>query len=142
MQQLSSVRAALKEYGIRDASDYAEALIAEVLHGNRVLSRVTKGHDVTAPTYGRVEVKCRQLPADGRLEQRVEVSESKEAGFDFLALVIFNVDFTVRGAALVPYSAVWDLVCRRQYHRIDYTEALRLPGAKDISQDVRKAAEA
>src|SRR2546425_1150463 len=105
MQQLSVIRAALQEYGIRDASDYAEVLVAEALHGQRV-GRVTKGHDVMAPSYGRVEVKCRQLPADGRLEQRVEFSESKEGGFDVLALVIFNVDFTVKGATVVPYKAV------------------------------------
>jgi hypothetical protein len=87
-------------------------------------------------------VKCRQLPADGRPEERVEVSESKEGGFDVLALVIFNVDFTVKGATVVPYKAVWDLGRRRPYSRISYPEAIRLPGAIDITQNVRKATEA
>lgn len=142
MQQLGLIRAALRKYGIRAASDYAEVLVAEALQGKRVLSRVTKGHDVTSPVYGRVEVKCRQLPADGRMEERVEVSPSKETGFDFLAIVIFNVDFTVKGATLMPYAAVWDLVVHQHYNRISYPQAMLIDNALDITRDVRKAAEA
>jgi hypothetical protein len=39
MQQLGIVRASLQEFGIRDAADYAEVLIAEALGGERVASR-------------------------------------------------------------------------------------------------------
>src|SRR5438132_7912751 len=87
MQQLAALRESLREHGIRDASDYAEVLVAEALAGQRSASRVNKGHDVLAELYGRVEVKCRQLPPDGRVEERVEVAASKEDGFEFLAVV-------------------------------------------------------
>src|SRR5579884_3077762 len=94
MRQLAALRERLREYGIRDASDYAEVLVAEALNGKRLSNRINKGHDVFAQIYNRVEVKCRQLPADGRVEERVEVSPSKERGFEFLATVIFHPDFS------------------------------------------------
>ena len=107
MTQLSEVREQLREHGIRDAADYAEALVAEALSGRRVASRVTKGHDVVSAHFGPVEVKCRQLPLDGRLEERVEIGTSKEVGFDHLAIVVFHTDFSVKGAVVIPYDAVW-----------------------------------
>jgi hypothetical protein len=141
MRQLAAVRDKLRKFGIRDASDYAEALVAEALVGQRLPSRVNKGHDVLADLYGRIEVKCRQLPADGRIEERVEVGAAKEDGFEFLAVVIFRADFAVKGAVIVPYDAVWESVARQEYNRISYTQASRLPGAVDITTAVQTAAE-
>ena len=112
MQQLSLLRERLHEHGIRDASDYAEVLIAEVLRGRRMASGVTKGHDIISPKFGRVEVKCRHQMGD--VEERVEVSSAKEAGFDHLAIVVFRSDFAVKGAIIVPYAAVWKLVQSHQ----------------------------
>jgi hypothetical protein len=141
MQQLAALRSQLREFGIRDASDYAEVLVAEALEWQRLASRIAKGHDVVAENYGRIEIKCRQLPFDGRIEERVEVGAGKEDGFDFLAVVIFSPDFSVKGAVVVPYSAVWDLVTRQQYSRISYSQACALPGAIDITAAVRAASE-
>lgn len=137
MRELASIRDRLREFGIRDAADYAEVLVAEALAGQRLTSRVNKGHDVTAEHYGRVEVKCRQLPPDGRIEERVEVGASKKGGFEFLAVVIFHPDFSVKGSVVVPYSGVWDLVARQDYNRICYSQACQLPGAVDITARVR-----
>lgn len=141
MKRLASVRTQLREFGIRDASDYAEALIAEVVDGQRLASRITKGHDVISEGYGRIEIKCRQLPVDGRLEERVEVSAGKEGGFDHLAMVIFYPDFDVKGAVIVPYAAVWEFTTRQLYSRISYSQARVLPGAIDISAAVREVSE-
>jgi hypothetical protein len=141
MRRLAAVRESLREYGIRDASDYAETLIAEALAGQRLASGVTKGHDVLAELYGRVEVKCRQLPPDGRLEERVEIGASKEGGFEFLAVVVFREDFSVKGAVVVPYTAVWEFVGRQEYNRISYPQACRLPGAIDITVAVQAVAD-
>jgi hypothetical protein len=140
MAQLSRIRDCLRIYDIRDASDYAEALVAEALGGRRERSRVNKGFDVTIPVYGRIEVKCRQLPLDGRLEERVALGASKEAGFEYLAVVIFYPDFQVKGAVLAPYEAVWDLVSSQQYNRISYRQACSLPNAIDITAQVSEAA--
>ena len=140
MRELGLLRQSLREHGIREASDYAEVLIAEVLRGRRAASGVTKGHDVVSNKFGRVEVKCRQLPIDGRIEERVDLSPAKEAGFDHLAIVVFRPDFTVKGAVVVPYKAVWELVRRHQYNRITYQHARSLDGAIDITAEVCAAA--
>jgi hypothetical protein len=95
---------------------------------------------VIAPAYGRVEVKCRQLPPGGRIEERVEVSAAKLRGFDHLAVVIFELDFNIKGATVVPYEAVWDLVVQQRYNRVTYFKASKLPGAVDVSNAVRAAA--
>jgi len=141
MRQLAALRERLREYGIRDASDYAEVLVAEALEGQRLASRVAKGHDVLAGLYGRVEVKCRQLPADGRVEERVEIGAGKEAGFEYLAVVIFQPDFAIKGAVVVPYAAVWELVAQQKYNRVSYSQACALPGSVDITAAVQAAAE-
>jgi hypothetical protein len=141
MRQLALLREQLRVYGIRDASDYAEVLVAEALEGQRLASRVAKGHDVLTNLYGRIEVKCRQLPPDGRVEERVEVSPAKEGGFEFLAVVIFHTGFDIKGAVVVPYAAVWDFVALQAYNRISYPQACGLPGAVDITVAVQAAAQ-
>ncbi len=141
MAKLATLRESLREYGIRDASDYAEVLVAEALNGMREISRVIKGFDIQASRYGRIEVKCRQLPPDGRLEERVEVNAAKESGFDYLAIVIFHADFRVKGAVLVPYASVWQLVSMQQYNRISFAQARELEDAKDITAMVAAVAD-
>ena len=108
------------EHGIRSVADYAEQVVADALSGVRVANGTNKGFDITAPHYGRVEVKFRQLPSDGRIEERCALSDAKENGFDYLAVVIFQPDFTVKGAVLVPYDEAWKFVVANEYKRISY----------------------
>ena len=129
-----------KQHGIRDVSDYAEVLVAEAVEGKRVKSRVTKGHDVIAPQWGRIEVKCRRLPVDGRREERVQVNDSKLAGFEFLAVVIFQPNLDVKGAVIVPYTVVWEYLQQQPYNRVSYSKACQLSGAKVITETVRAKA--
>jgi hypothetical protein len=140
MHRLAVVRADLREYRIRDAPDYAEVLIAEALGGIRVASQVNPGYDVVCERFGRIEVNSRQLPPDGRTEERVAVSESKESGFDFLAIVVFHPDFDIRGAVVAPYDSVWELIASQRYNRISYSQACGLRGAIDVTDRVREAA--
>jgi hypothetical protein len=141
MRQLSELRGSLAEYRIRDTPDYAEVLVAEALEGVRVPSGVNQGYDVVAPWYGHIEVKCRVLPADGRLEERVDIRNTKEDGFDFLAIVIFYPDYSTKGAVLVPYSEVWRIIDSRKYRRISYGEACQLEGIEDITELVSAASQ-
>lgn len=127
MSQLAVVRKRLADHGIRDAPDYAEVLVAEALGGTRVASGVNRGHDVVTVRFGRVEVKCRQLPLDGRVEERIELKASKKDGFDHLAIVIFHPDFGVKGAVLVPYADVWGGTGRSRLNRTSYKQACAIP---------------
>lgn len=141
MHQLAAALEQLQKYKIRGASDYAEILVAEALNGKRIASGVNRGFDVTALKYGRVEVKCRQLPPDGRIEERVQLGTAKQDGFDYLAVVIFEADFRVKGAVLVPYGEVWKHVTTSAYNRINYAQARGLGGAIDITSGVAAAAQ-
>lgn len=141
MKRLAVIREALRTFRIRDAADYAEILIAEAIGGQRSLLGITKGHDVIAEGYGRVEVKCRQLPADGRIEERIELSNSKQDGFDWLAIVVFYADFRIKGAVLVPYAIVWETTAQQRYNRLSYAQACQFVGAIDVTELVRAAAE-
>jgi hypothetical protein len=141
MAEFARLREALADHRIQDASDYAEALIAEARSGQREASGVNQGFDVKSPRFGRVEVKCRQLPRDGRIEERVDLRDSKKDGIDYLAILVFLPGFRVKGAVLVPYGQVWTIIESRKYRRISYAEARQLDGAIDISGAVAKAAE-
>jgi len=133
MKQLAETRYCLSEYGIRDTPDYAEVLVAEALEGERIQSGVNQGYDVLSPRYGRVEVKCRKLPTDGRQEERVDIRNTKADGFDYLAIVVFFPDYSAKGAILVPYSEVWPIIDSRKYRRISYGEACQLESVVDIT---------
>jgi hypothetical protein len=141
MTQLTIVRGRLAGHGITRDSDFAELLVAEALRGERA-SAVNRGFDVFADQYGRVEVKCRRLPSGGRREERVELKDTKEDGFDYLAVVVFYPDYNIKGAVLLPYRAVWDIISARRYRRISYSEACCSRGAIDITDVVVKAAQA
>lgn len=140
MKRLAELRDELGHFGIRGTPDYAEILVAEALGGNRVDNLVNQGYDVRSAEFGRVEVKCRVLPSDGRREDRVDLRDTKAKRFDHLAIVIFYPDYSVRGAVLVAYAKVWPIVNRRRYRRISYGEACQLDGAVDITELVSAAA--
>ena len=129
------------QHGIRGVSDYAEVLVADAVGGTREADTTNKGFDIIAEDYGRIEVKCRQLPADGRLEERVQLSDTKEDGFDYLAVVILHPDFTVKGAVLVPYREAWQYVVESAYNRISLSQAASCDGAVDITPSAAAAAD-
>lgn len=141
MKRLAETRICLAEYGIRDSSDYAEVLVTEALEGERVQSGVNQGYDIISQKYGRVEVKCRVLPTDGRQEDRVDIRNTKADGFDYLAIVVFFPDYSAKGAILVPYSEVWPIIDSRKYRRISYGEACQLESAVDITELVSAASQ-
>ena len=140
MIRLAKARRVLAKFGIDGTSDYAEVIVAEALGGARVPSGVNQGYDLIVPKFGRVEVKCRQLPRDGRCEERVDLRDTKADGFDHLAVVVFFPDYSVKGAVLVPYEQVWPIIESRTYRRIGYSEARHLDGAVDITEPVSAAA--
>jgi hypothetical protein len=71
----------------------------------------------------------------------VELGAGKKDGFDLLAVVIFNADFSVKGAVVAPYAAVWEVVSHQQYHRISFPQARQLAGAEDITKAVQAASQ-
>ena len=134
MKQFASAREALEKHSVRDTGDYAEVLVAEALSACRNTSGVTKGFDVLCDNRGKIEVRSRTLPRDGRNEDRLEIPEAKVNGFAVLAGVLFNSDLTVRGGFLLPHDDAISLSAKQKYLRIPFSVGAAHPNAQDITQ--------
>jgi hypothetical protein len=87
----------LRPYAIESIADYAEYLFEQALGGKRV-RRGVKGHDVVVEGVGRIQVKERRLPTDGRVEERLHLRNMTCDSCDHLGSVIFNSDLSIKKA--------------------------------------------
>ncbi|WP_311957757.1 hypothetical protein [Halomonas garicola] len=110
----ASVLRVLKNRGVtrstnNPVADYAEKLVAEGLN----LDLVTKsnaGFDALDSASGaRYEVKARRLTPENGSTQLSAIRNLDSAPFDFLVGVIFNEDFSLAYAAMLPLRAVEEL---------------------------------
>ena len=99
----------LRPYGIESPADVAEYLFEQALGGKRT-KRGKKRHDIVVNKLGRVQVKARCLPSDGRKERRLHLGNMNRSSCDYLGAVIFTCDLHVHRAVLVPADAVWRLI--------------------------------
>ena len=132
----------LASSGIKDlVGDYGELLIHKALGGIR-RNAVNRGFDIDHVEFQRIEVKTRQyeLMQDGtvRRESRAVGFKGKENGFDWLAHVVLDVDFTVLGACVATYGDVWPEI-ERTTGKVGFPTSSRLPSSRDITQQVKKA---
>lgn len=122
------------------AGDYAEYLIARAL-GGTLQPNSNKSFDVEAK--GRqIQVKCRVVDATGR-NPRQALSPFRTFAFDEAAVVLFNPDYTVAHAVMVPVAVVKRLSVHRPYvngYVAMIQTLLAHPQAKDITTLVQKAA--
>ena len=139
IRDFQSIREALESHGIRDTGGYAELLVAKALGATRNISGVQKGFDITCQDRGKVEVRSRTLPRNGRNEDRIEIPEQKANGFDWLAGVLFGPDMTVIGGFLLPHDDAIELANRQRYKRISFRMAASHSSAVDITQALRDA---
>ena len=88
---IGSAREALEGHDVRDTGDYAEVLVAEALKAWRNTSGVMKGFDVLCDARGKIEVRSRTLPRDGRNEDRLEIPEAKvkQKNTDIKGITVF-----------------------------------------------------
>jgi hypothetical protein len=137
LKQYLVVMRGLHDHGLASVSDLAEIAFAQALRGTPA-SRGTSGYDILAPKFGRVQVKCRKLPADGRLEKRLLLGNLTARCCDHLGGVIFATDLTVKKATLVPFNRVWELIERHPdpEKKIRFAMLAVLPGAIDFTDRV------
>jgi hypothetical protein len=126
-------------YKIKDPGSYAEHLVAKALGASLLRNSVNKGFDLKHESYGRIEVRSRRYPLDGRREDRVELPNVKSGLFDFFVHVVFDPDFSVFGAYLVPHDAITALASASKNRRVRFSEGCALSDATDITFKVRKA---
>jgi hypothetical protein len=137
--QFVTAREMLKPFGVRDTGDYAEILVAKALDGTRNISGVERGYDVVTPGYGRVEVRSRTLPGDGRNETRIRVPDEKWGQFSWLAGVIFEPALAVYAAYLLPHDAAKALATCGRYPRFSLGDALAHAQCVNVTAQFREA---
>lgn len=127
--------------------DYAEYLVARAF-GLSLVGNSSIGYDAISPDGIRYQVKSRRLTTRDRSRQLgffrgLQLSDDP---FDLLVAVLFNADFTIQRAALVPVAVV-----REHAARVEYVNAWRLilrdsvwsiPGVEDVTTRLRTAAPA
>ncbi|WP_162820671.1 hypothetical protein [Microvirga calopogonii] len=124
-------------YHLKDQGQYAALLVARALGACVVANGVNQGYDLEHPRYGRIEVRSRRYPLDGRREDRAQVPSSKQGLFDHFAHIVLDQDFTVAGAYLAPHDAIDAHVGKSKQRYVRFADGAALPQAVDITADVR-----
>jgi hypothetical protein len=119
-----------------DDGAYAELLFVAAMGGVRNADSTAKGNDVIHPDFGRIEVRSRRLPFDGRQETRAALPEWKIGHFDWMAHILFATDYSVRGGYLAPADDFVALA-RRTSRKVAFANGARLPTAIDITAQQR-----
>ncbi len=95
------------------AGDYAEYLVCKALAG-MLAPNSERSFDLTAPTWGRVQVKCRVTDAS-RANPRSQLSPFRSFDFDVAAVVLLNSNYSVRRAVLVPVATIREVSHYREH---------------------------
>jgi hypothetical protein len=94
--------------------DYAEYLVARALGAKLATNKSNARFDLLGldgkTTY---QVKSRRLTVTNPSRELGTVGELESGCFDYLAGVLFNPDFTVYRACLIPFDVVTRLAVRR-----------------------------
>jgi hypothetical protein len=126
-------------YKIKDQGSYAEHLVAEALGASVLANGVNKGFDLLHERYGKIEVRSRRYPLDGRREDRAHLSIKKSGLFDFFVHVAFDSDYSVSGAYLAPHDAIAALAAESKNRCVRFSAGSALPNSTDITAKVKKA---
>lgn len=86
-------------------ADYTEWLVATKLALDLV-GNSSSGHDATTSDGTRYQIKGRRVGAETTSIQLSALRNLKQHNFDYLVAVVFEPDFSIRHAALVPREVV------------------------------------
>jgi hypothetical protein len=125
-------------------ADYAEYLVARAFD-LELLGNSTTGHDAVDAAGVRDEIKARRAKHGATSHQLSAIRKLDGRHFEILVAVIFNEDFEVERAMLIP----WDVV-QREAAYVPHTNAWNLivrqslwndRAVRDVTAGVRSAAE-
>ncbi len=125
-------------------ADYSEYLTARAF-GLTLVANANIGFDAISADDVRYQVKARRLTSRNGSRQLgfIRGLDKEEDPFDLLLGILFNSDFTVLRAALIPIEVI-----RANAARVDYVNGWRfilresvwdLPGVEDASDSIRAA---
>lgn len=95
-------------------ADYAEQLVCNALSLRRA-SPSEKGYDAVDEGGARYEIKARRYTAHARATHFSPVRDLKSEHFHYFVGVLFEEDFTVREALVLPRTVVADLAKYRKH---------------------------
>ncbi|MBX9787937.1 MAG: hypothetical protein K2Y37_03400 [Pirellulales bacterium] len=125
-------------------ADYAESLVARAL-GLTLVDPSTKGHDAEDGQGLRYEIKARRVFGRKRSRQVSPIRGLDERHFDYLAGVLFNENFSVARACLIPFAAIGEVSTYRAHVNGNILHLRDLlwnrADVRDITTEVRAAAE-
>lgn len=124
--------------------DYAELLFANAFSWD-LESNSSSGHDAIDISGIRYQVKARRLTSYNKSRQLSAIRRLPDTTFDVLAAALFNEDYTVRRAALIPHSVVVTLAKRREHTNswlfLLHDRVWEIDGVRDVTQQLIRAAQ-
>jgi hypothetical protein len=125
--------------------DYAELLFSRAF-GWKLAGNSASGHDAIDDGGTRYQIKSRRLSRPNTSRQLSALRKLPERHFDYLAGVLFQPDYSVLRAAIIPHDQV---VSRSRYtdHTKSWTFFLddqlwSVPGVRDVTKEIAAAAAA
>ena len=94
--------------------DYTEWLVAKVLK-LELASKSTLGHDGTDRKGTKYEIKGRRVTPENTSRQLSVIRKLEDKNFDFLVGVIFNEDYEILVAVMVPHNVVGEYASFREH---------------------------
>jgi hypothetical protein len=126
-------------------ADYAELLFEKALRLQRAPPS-TKGYDALDRAGRKYEIKGRRVTAHNSSRQLSALRGLDQKPFDFMGGVLFNEDFSVFRACLVPHEQVLSnsaFVHQTNSWKFFLLDSVwDLPGVVDVTAKLRKAEEA
>jgi hypothetical protein len=131
--------------GNAPGGDYAELLFTRAFGWTRTENSVA-GHDATDWSGRRYQIKSRRLSTPNGSRQLSALRQLPDQHFDYLAAVLFEKDYKVSKAAMIPHEIVVSRA-RFQQHTNSWVFFLddtvwKLPDVGDVTQQLRHAAAA
>ena len=110
MREYGAIKRELNDYGIcrterEPTGDYAEWLVASKLNLKQAENTVQSGYDLIDEKKGTTyQVKTRRIFKDH--SYKISISKYRTYPFDYLIIVIFNEDFSVKKAYQYSYESI------------------------------------
>ena len=123
----------------KPTGDLAEHLFCKAFRWNRE-DNSKEGYDATGRKGSRYQIKGRRI-THNKSRQMSAIRGLEKKRFDFLAGLLFNEDYSVFRAALIPYKVVLKLVRPDEHvngHRLLLLNDIwEIPEVKDVTDKLR-----
>jgi hypothetical protein len=95
-------------------SDYAEWLVSTMM-GLQLTANSNHGHDAIDSEQKRYQIKCRRVTPDNKSRQLGVIRNLENKAFDVLIVVIFNHEYTIDCAVMMPHEVIADYAAYRKH---------------------------